>query len=153
MTPEAGLGWPVGWETGCLERRALILIVFGAAAGVFAGLGYLSGDGRCTVAVENYGACRINHAWIPFLGTVLAGVLVAFALYALIGRLWTRSDDDSLTGSASEVRRTALEPELEAIAMGGPSSALQPSGVEESKREARVRIGERGRPVPRPRGS
>ncbi len=133
------------------RRRALILIVFGAAAGVFAGLGYLSGDGRCTVGVENYGACRINHAWIPFLGTVLAGVLVAFALYALVSRLWTRFGDDTLTGSASDVRRNALTPELEAIAVGGPGLGLQRSGAEETERERQIRIGQRGRPVPRPR--
>ncbi len=133
------------------RRSAIALIVVGAAVGAWFGFGYLTDDSRCGGIVENVGACRINHQWIPFLGAVLAGVIAAFLLFGLGEWLWLRYGAGAGSGSVSGQVGVALERGLHDMELDGAELGLTRSSGGESERERR--IGERGRPVPRPRRS
>lgn len=132
--------------------RAFIVILAGGAAGVAVGLGYLQTDTKCTGLVENYSACRINHGWIPFIGTVLAGILIAFFAYEIIGRLWLHLGKADDVRSASQVRASPIDAQLMGIQAEQPVPAPDRARVRrETAAERAVRIGGRGRPVPQPR--
>jgi hypothetical protein len=135
-------------------------LVVGAAAGAWAGLGYLSDDGRCTGIIESTAACQLKHGWIPFIGMVVLGMLVALAIAAIVRRvdagLDSRTPGRSLAGI---IRREpqGLEEEMREVPLNSGELGLERSGEHEDVRgrgsgqAEPVRIGQRGRPVPKPR--
>jgi hypothetical protein len=131
------------------HRRTIALALIGAAAGAWAGVGYLDDNGRCTASlIEGHGACRLNHAWVPFLGTVFIGILAAFAIASIVGRISRRTPPPAAAPSglpAPDGEQHDLEAELQEMTLSASELGLERS-------EPRpARIGERGRPVPRPR--
>ena len=131
------------------HRRTIALALIGAAAGAWVGLGYLDDNGRCAASLtESDASCRLNHAWVPFLGTVLVGVLAAFAVAALIRRISRHAPAPAAAPSGTPERdgeHHDLEQELHEMTLSGEELGLERSDPEP------IRIGERGRPVPRPR--
>ena len=131
------------------HRRTVALALIGAAAGAWAGLGYLDDGGRCATSLtESFGACRFNHAWVPFIGTVLVGVLAAFAIAAVVSRFNRRVPHPAAAPPGvpnPDGERHDLRQELQEMTLSGEELGLQRSDPPSA------RIGERGRPVPRPR--
>jgi len=131
------------------HRRTVALALIGAAAGAWAGLGYLDDGGRCATSLtESFGACRFNHAWVPFIGTVLVGVLAAFAIAALLARFNRRVPHPAAAPPGvpdADGEHHDLGQELQEMTLNGEELGLQRSDPKPA------RIGERGRPVPRPR--
>ena len=131
------------------HRRMIALALIGAIAGAWAGLGYLDDNGRCAASlVESEAGCRLNHAWVPFFGTVILGVLAAFVIAALIARLNRYAPPPAAAPSGMphpDGEHHDLEQELHEMTLSG-----EELGLERSERQP-ARIGERGRPVPRPR--
>jgi hypothetical protein len=129
------------------HRKTIAVALIGAAAGIWVGLGYLDDNGRCAASLtESEVACRLNHGWVPFLGTVIVGILAAFAIAAIVSRfshLVPSSTGSELPHQDSE--HHDLEEELREMTLSG-----EELGLERSEPQP-VKIGERGRPVPRPR--
>ena len=131
------------------HRRTIALALVGAAAGAWVGLGYLDDNGRCAASLtESEVACRLNHAWVPFLGTVIVGMLAAFAIFSLVSRISHAAPPPAAAPSGlpeQDGEHHDLEEELHEMTLSGEELGLERS-------EPRpVKIGQRGRPVPSPR--
>jgi hypothetical protein len=127
------------------HRRTIALALIGAAAGIWVGLGYLDDNGRCAASLtESEVACRLNHSWVPFLGTVIVGILAAFAIAAIVRRVSHAAASRSGLPDDDEEHHD-LEEELHEMTLSG-----EELGLERSEPQP-VKLGERGRPVPRPR--
>ncbi len=131
------------------HRRTIALALIGAAAGAWVGMGYLDDNGRCAASLlESDVACRLNHAWVPFLGTVIVGILAAFAVASVVTRLSHRAPPPPAAPSGmpnQDGKHHDLEEELHEMTLSGEELGLERS------QSRPIRIGERGRPTPQPR--